>query len=102
MARSSNRIFSSPVVSRLDQWLEASFRFTCQRPLGALGAAIIVIMIVAAVLAGFVAPYDPLTTDYASMLQAPSSFHWFGRDFFGRHDLPLILSGPLRRSVHAR
>jgi peptide/nickel transport system permease protein len=93
MARSSNRIFRSPVVSRLDQWLEASFRFTCQRPLGALGAAIIVIMIAAAVLAGFVAPYDPLTTDYASMLQAPSSFHWFGTDSFGRDVFTRILYG---------
>jgi peptide/nickel transport system permease protein len=93
MARSSNRIFRSPVVSRLDQWFEASFRFTCQRPLGAVGAAIIVIMIAAAVLAGFVAPYDPLTTDYASMLQAPSSFHWFGTDSFGRDVFTRILYG---------
>lgn len=93
MARSSNRIFRSPVVSRLDQWFEASFHFTCQRPLGAIGAAIIVIMIAAAVLAGFVAPYDPLTTDYAGMLQAPSSFHWFGTDSFGRDVFTRILYG---------
>ena len=93
MARSSTRIFKSPIASRLDQWSEASFRFTRQRPLGALGAAIIVIMIVAAVLAGFVAPYDPLTTDYASMLQAPSSFHWFGTDSFGRDVFTRILYG---------
>jgi peptide/nickel transport system permease protein len=93
MARSSNRIFRSPVVSRLDQWFEASFRFTCQRPLGAIGAAIIVIMIAAAVLAGFVAPYDPLTTDYANMLQAPSSFHWFGTDSFGRDVFTRIIYG---------
>jgi peptide/nickel transport system permease protein len=93
MARSSNRIFRSPVVSRLDQWFEASFRFTCQRPLGAIGAAIIVIMIAAAFLAGFVAPYDPLTTDYANMLQAPSSFHWFGTDSFGRDVFTRIIYG---------
>ena len=93
MARSSNRIFRSPVVSRLDQWLEASFRFTRQRPLGAVGAAIIVIMVAAAVLAGFVAPYDPLATDYASMLQAPSSLHWFGTDSFGRDVFTRILYG---------
>jgi peptide/nickel transport system permease protein len=93
MARSSTRIFKSPIASRLDQWSEASLRFTRQRPLGALGAAIIVVMIVAAVLAGFVAPYDPLTTDYASMLQAPSSFHWFGTDSFGRDVFTRILYG---------
>jgi peptide/nickel transport system permease protein len=93
MARSSNRIFRSPVVSRLDRWLEVSFRFTRQRPLGAVGAAIIVIMIAAAVLAGFVAPYDPLTTDYTRMLQAPSSFHWFGTDSFGRDVFTRIIYG---------
>ena len=93
MARSSIRFFRSPVVSRLDQWLEASFRFTCQRPLGAIGAAIIVMMIATAVLAGLVAPYDPLTTDYASMLQAPSSFHWFGTDSFGRDVFTRIIYG---------
>ena len=93
MERTSTRIFKSPIASRLDHWSEASFRFTCQRPLGALGAAIIVIMIVAAVLAGFVAPYDPLTTDYASMLQAPSSSHWFGTDSFGRDVFTRILYG---------
>jgi peptide/nickel transport system permease protein len=93
MARSSNRIFRSPVVFRLDQWFEASFRFTYQRPLGALGAAIIVIMIAAAVLAGFVAPYDPLATDYTGMLQAPSSLHWFGTDSFGRDVFTRIIYG---------
>ena len=93
MARSSNRIFRSPVVSRLDRWLEVSLRFTRQRPLGAVGAAIIVIMIAAAVLAGFVAPYDPLATDYTRMLQAPSSFHWFGTDSFGRDVFTRIIYG---------
>jgi peptide/nickel transport system permease protein len=93
MARSSKRIFRSPVVSRLDRWLEVSFRFTRQRPLGAVGAAIIVIMIAAAVLAGFVAPYDPLATDYTRMLQAPSSFHWFGTDSFGRDVFTRIIYG---------
>jgi len=50
-------------------------------------------MIAAAVLAGFVAPYDPLTTDYANMLQAPSSFHWFGTDSFGRDVFTRIIYG---------
>src|SRR5437899_5348507 len=78
---------------RVRRWLEASLRFTRQRPLGAFGAAIIVIMIAAAVLAGFVAPYDPLTTDYTGMLQAPSSLHWFGTDSFGRDVFTRIIYG---------
>jgi peptide/nickel transport system permease protein len=77
----------------INDWWSLTLGFTRQRPLGAFGAAIIVIMIAAAVLAGFVAPYDPLTTDYASMLQAPSSFHWFGTDSFGRDVFTRIIYG---------
>jgi peptide/nickel transport system permease protein len=80
-------------TSRLRRWLEVSFRFTRQRPLGAVGAAIIGIMIVAALLAGLVSPYDPLATDYAKMLQAPSSLHWFGTDSFGRDVFTRIIYG---------
>src|SRR6266702_6661592 len=93
MTRTSVKTLTLPAVSRFDRWLETTFRFTRQRPLGAVGAAIIVIMIVAAFLAGFVAPYDPLATDYATMLQAPSSFHWFGTDSFGRDVLTRIIYG---------
>jgi len=82
-----------PAVSRLDRWLQASFQFTRQRPLGAIGAAIIGIMIAAAILAGLVSPYDPLTTNYEKMLQAPNSFHWFGTDAFGRDVFTRILFG---------
>ncbi len=93
MTRTSVKTLTLPAVSRFDRWLETTFRFTRQRPLGAVGAAIIGIMIAAAVLAGFVAPYDPLATDYATMLQAPSSFHWFGTDSFGRDVLTRIIYG---------
>jgi len=81
------------VGPRLDRWLEASLRFTRQRPLGAIGAAIIGIMIAAAIFAGLVAPYDPLATDYRKMLEGPSSFHWFGTDTFGRDVFARILYG---------
>jgi len=93
MVKTSVQTLTLPVVSRFDRWLEASFRFTRQRPLGAVGAAIIGIMIAAAVLAEYVAPYDPLVTDYAKMLQAPSAFHWFGTDSFGRDVFTRILYG---------
>ena len=80
-------------TSRLRRWLEASVRFARQRPLGGVGAVIIAIMILAAVLADVVAPFDPLTTNYAAMLQAPSSLHWFGTDSFGRDVFTRIIYG---------
>jgi peptide/nickel transport system permease protein len=74
-------------------YIRASLRFARQRPLGAIGAVIIIIMILTALLAGLIAPFDPLTTDYAAMLQAPSWSHWFGTDSFGRDVFTRILYG---------
>jgi peptide/nickel transport system permease protein len=70
-----------------------SLSFARQRPLGAIGAAIILIMILAAALAGLFAPFDPLATDYGAMLQAPDKAHWFGTDAFGRDVLSRIIYG---------
>jgi peptide/nickel transport system permease protein len=74
-------------------WLKACIRFARQRPLGAIGAAIIVLMILAAAFAGLIAPFDPLATDYAAMLQPPGPGHWFGTDTFGRDVLSRIIYG---------
>jgi peptide/nickel transport system permease protein len=93
MANASVKLTTFPVASRPGRWLEASLRFARQRPLGAVGALIILIMILTALLAGLIAPYNPLATDYAAMLQAPSSAHWFGTDSFGRDVLTRILYG---------
>ncbi|HEY2989508.1 MAG TPA: ABC transporter permease [Candidatus Binatia bacterium] len=68
-------------------------RFTRRRPLGAVGAAIIIVMVLAAALAELISPYDPLTTDYGAMLQAPSAAHWFGTDSFGRDVLTRVIYG---------
>ena len=81
------------VQTRRKGWLRATLRFARERPLGAVGAVIIVIMILAALLAGLIAPFDPLVTNYTAMLQAPSWLHWFGTDSFGRDVFTRIIYG---------
>jgi peptide/nickel transport system permease protein len=93
MAKTSLESMALPVVPRAARWFDPALRFARQRPLGAIGAGIIVIMILTALLAGLIAPFDPLTTDYAAMLQAPSWSHWFGTDSFGRDVFTRILYG---------
>src|SRR5438067_6058407 len=93
MASVSTRSIESSVTDHLNRWLAVSLRFALRRPLGAIGAVIVIIMILAAALAGFIAPFDPLATDYAAMLQAPSAAHWFGTDSFGRDVLSRIIYG---------
>jgi peptide/nickel transport system permease protein len=58
--------------------------FMTQQPLGAAGLVVIVAMCVCAAFAQWVAPYDPLTVDYAAQLARPSAAHWLGTDSFGR------------------
>jgi peptide/nickel transport system permease protein len=81
------------VANKLISWWSISLRFARQRPLGALGGLIIMLMVIAALSAGFAAPFDPLATDYGAMLQAPSSLHWFGTDSYGRDVLTRIMYG---------
>jgi len=74
-------------------WQGSIVRFVRQRPLGAIGAAIVIVMAVVAATAGLIAPYDPLETDYAAMLAAPDAKHWLGTDAFGRDVLSRVIYG---------
>ncbi|MDH3319560.1 MAG: ABC transporter permease [Betaproteobacteria bacterium] len=66
------------------RWLQATYDFARQRPLGAIGAMMILVMVLVALTANWLAPYDALTTDYGAMLSAPNAQHWLGTDTFGR------------------
>jgi peptide/nickel transport system permease protein len=74
-------------------WSSVIGKFIRERPLGAVGAAIIVLTGVLAAGANWIAPYDPLLNDYAAMLAAPSAGHWLGTDAFGRDVLSRIIFG---------
>jgi peptide/nickel transport system permease protein len=78
---------------RLPGWLRISLRFARQHPLGAAGAAIILAMSLAALLAGVIAPGDPQATNYALMFRPPNAEHWLGTDAFGRDILSRIIYG---------
>lgn len=72
----------------------SSALFTIRRyPLGAVGAAIMILFVLAAIFAGFIATHDPITTNPASSLAAPSSAHLLGADFMGRDMFSRIVHG---------
>jgi len=75
------------------RWRAAIADFVRHRPLGAAGGAIILVTMVLAVMAGLIAPYDPLANDYAAMLAPPSAAHWLGTDAYGRDVLSRIIFG---------
>jgi peptide/nickel transport system permease protein len=67
--------------------------FARRRTLGAVGAAVVVVMILVGVFAGLLAPYDPLAVDFGAMLSKPGAAHWLGTDAFGRDVLSRLIYG---------
>ncbi|MBI3993670.1 MAG: ABC transporter permease [Candidatus Lambdaproteobacteria bacterium] len=81
------------LAGRLQRGGGALLRFARGQPLGAAGMLIVLLFILAAAGARFIAPFDPLTPDYAAMMTPPSLSHWFGTDDFGRDILSRIIFG---------
>ncbi len=93
MARAAESVIEVPDVEPSRRWLAVVWEFCRERPLGAIGAAVVLVNLVVAVAANVLAPYDPVATDYAAMLAAPSRAHWLGTDAFGRDVLSRIIFG---------
>jgi ABC-type dipeptide/oligopeptide/nickel transport system ATPase component/ABC-type dipeptide/oligopeptide/nickel transport system permease subunit len=64
-----------------------------KNPLGLISSLIITIIVVAAVTAGFLAPFDPNHTDVMNIMSAPNGNHLLGTDSAGRDVFSRILFG---------
>ena len=58
-----------------------------------LGGAIVLLMVLAAVFAPLLTPYDPIKLDIRARFQPPSATHWFGTDQYGRDVFSRVLYG---------
>jgi peptide/nickel transport system permease protein len=64
-----------------------------RKPLGAVSAALIVVLVFTAIFAHLLAPYDPLDAKPEIRLAAPSRAHPFGTDDIGRDVLSRVIHG---------
>jgi peptide/nickel transport system permease protein len=62
-------------------------------PLAAIGAVLIIVFVIFALFAPWIAPQDPASIHLAIRLQRPSQAHWFGTDELGRDILSRIIYG---------
>jgi len=62
-------------------------------PGGLIGAILVVLIVGDGLLAPWIAPEDPLKVDMVSVLEDPSSAHWFGTDQSGRDVLSRVIWG---------
>jgi ABC-type dipeptide/oligopeptide/nickel transport system permease subunit len=58
-----------------------------------LSALFFGLVVISAIFAPWIAPYDPVKVDIPSRLIAPSGAHWFGTDEFGRDLLSRVIYG---------
>ena len=73
--------------------VDLAIRLVKEKPLGAVGAVIVLVMLLAGILADFVAPYDYTDMNLVDQLQSPSGEHFFGTDHLGRDTFSRILYG---------
>ena len=64
-----------------------------RRPEACIGLILVLSAVLVALLAPWIAPYDPLDIDLARKLMRPSAAHWMGTDQNGRDILSRIIWG---------
>ena len=80
---------ASDVVSRT----RALWNVMRRKPLGLASAVLLLVLVLTAIFADVLAPYDPLETHPEIRLQAPSRAHLFGTDDIGRDVFSRIVYG---------
>jgi peptide/nickel transport system permease protein len=68
-------------------------RVLLNRKIVVFGLAVIILLILAAILAPLLAPYDPYKQNLSESLQQPSSKHLLGTDILGRDTLSRVIYG---------
>jgi peptide/nickel transport system permease protein len=62
-------------------------------PMGRVGLVLVLACVGAALLAPWIAPYDPIAIDVRNKFQPPSAVHWAGTDHLGRDLLSRLIWG---------
>jgi peptide/nickel transport system permease protein len=70
-----------------------ALRRLLRRPSAAIGLIVIASFVIIALGAAFIAPYDPVATNFSTVRKAPSIAHWFGTDEIGRDVLSRVVYG---------
>lgn len=68
-------------------------RFCRKKPLGAIGGAIMLVILLTAMFANQLQTHDPIATDAAQSLARPGAEHWLGSDHLGRDIYSRIVHG---------
>lgn len=74
-------------------WVSKVILFFRKKPLGALGGVALLMVILTAVFADQIAPYNPIQEDYPVRLTPPTADYPFGTDAYGRDMFSRVVHG---------
>jgi len=82
----------STIGVRRSKFISLVSRFRLD-PLGLFGLILVVLMVLSAVLANWIIPYDPTALDILHRLEPPSTTHFMGTDQLGRDVFSRVIMG---------
>jgi peptide/nickel transport system permease protein len=88
-----NTIPAAPAPSPFAHFAKATLKAFNTNKTSWIGLAVFVIIVLLAIFAPLIAPFDPNEQNIMEKLRAPSLAHWFGTDSFGRDTLSRVLFG---------
>ena len=83
---------SVPRVSARSKFVTA-MRWLWRHPIILCGLTLLLIMLLIAILAPLIAPYDPIRVNPIARMKPPSAEHWFGTDHLGRDVFSRVIYG---------
>lgn len=94
----TNQILAAPrqtsgAFSRAMASLKSFFKKLADEPLGMFGFIVLLLLVIVAILAPWIAPYSATSQNLSQALQPPSLSHWAGTDEFGRDILSRLIYG---------
>jgi peptide/nickel transport system permease protein len=85
--------FSPPAADETETPSRRALRRLFRRKGAVAGLIVIAAFVLLAVLAPWIAPYDPLATSWSLVRKPPSALHWFGTDDLGRDIVSRVIYG---------
>jgi oligopeptide transport system permease protein len=94
MATPSSTVASLPTTpARRASSLALAWQRFARKKAAVVALGFIILEVLVAVFADYIAPYDPYFSDYTATYSGPSATHWLGADDLGRDVLSRIIYG---------